>query len=67
MERYENECRGCSTDGYPCDRYCRYKRVKHIYCDYCGAEHEGRDAKIYWYDGKQLCLECIEELLEEVK
>lgn len=61
MERYENECRECATDGYPCDQYCRYKRVRHLYCDCCGEED-----KLYWYDGKQLCISCVESELEVV-
>ena len=62
MITYENECRDCATDGYPCDRYCRYKRVKHFYCDACGDETE-----LYYLDGKQLCISCVESELERVK
>ena len=61
MERYENECRDCATENYPCDHYCRYKRVNHFYCDCCGGED-----KLYWYDGKQLCISCVESELESV-
>lgn len=62
MIEYENECCSCATENYPCNPYCKRKRVPHFYCDCCGFEEE----KLYWYDGKQLCISCIEAELESV-
>ena len=56
---YENDCVGCATDGYPCDPCCTRKRAKHFYCDECGCEEQ-----LYLYDGRQLCMECIDEIDE---
>jgi hypothetical protein len=35
------------------------KRNPHYYCDCCGEE----DA-LYWLDGKQLCIACVESELD---
>lgn len=59
MIEYENDCVDC---GLPCiGSICKYQNVPHIYCDECGDE-----GKIYHYDGKHLCINCIEEILEGV-
>lgn len=62
MIRYENECCDCATEHYRCNPYCTRKRVPHFYCDCCGEED-----KLYWLDGKQLCISCIESELESVE
>ena len=56
----ENECVNC---GLPClgDK-CRYRNVVHCYCDDCHSEE-----KLYYFDGRELCLCCIERLLEKVE
>lgn len=60
MIRRKNECVDC---GLPCIGYsCPYRNVLRIYCDECGEE-----GKIYHYEGRHLCINCIEELLQEVK
>lgn len=59
MIEYENDCCECATDGYPCNPRCRLKRNPHYYCDHCKNE----DA-LYWYDGKQLCMACLESELD---
>ena len=59
MIRVESGCVDC---GLPCmNRACRY--YKHIIyeCDACGEE-----GPIYWFDNDQLCINCVEERLEEV-
>jgi hypothetical protein len=61
MIKYENDCCGCATESYPCDPYCKRKKTPHFYCDHCGEE----DA-LYWLDGKQLCISCVENELESV-
>lgn len=59
MIEYENDCCGCATEGYPCDPRCKRKRAPHYYCDCCGEEE-----KLYWLDGKQLCINCVESECE---
>lgn len=57
MRKFENECCGCATPGYPClGVRCPRRRVEHFYCDKCESE-----AKLYEYDGKELCAECLLE------
>lgn len=58
MVRYEDECVDC---GLPCTDICRYKNAPHWYCDDCGEE-----VQLYHYDDRELCLDCIENLLEKV-
>lgn len=64
MVRIFNECRGCDTDGnYRCrGEHCSYRHVERFFCDACGVED-----KLYYYDGKQLCIECVESELEVVE
>jgi len=60
MIKVENECVDC---GLPClYSSCPYWAVKRFYCDECHDE-----AKLYWYDNEQLCLDCIEKRLEKVE
>lgn len=62
MIRYENECCSCSVPAYPClGDICPRLRVPHFYCDECGCEEQ-----LYYYEGRQLCISCIEQLLEKV-
>lgn len=57
MREIVNECCGCATPGYPCrGDACLHRHVERFYCDKCGAE-----AKLYEYDGKELCEECLLE------
>lgn len=59
MIKYENDCCNCSTPLYPCDG--SHKRVPHFYCDECGQETD-----IYYFDGDELCIDCVEARLEVV-
>lgn len=62
MIKYENECCGCATETYPClGSGCVNRNVPHYYCDKCGEE-----TKLYYFDGKELCIDCIEQLLDKV-
>ena len=53
---------GCVDCGLPCV-YSACPHYKHLVyeCDFCGEE-----AKLYWFEGYQLCIDCIKEQLEEV-
>lgn len=63
MKRIENECVGCKSMGLPCIGYgCPNRRVTRYYCDKCGEE-----ADLYYFDGEELCIDCIEERLEKVE
>ena len=63
MIKYEDECRGCAVPGYPClGSSCPNRRVPHYYCDKCKSEEQ-----LYHFDGKELCLDCIAEMLEKVE
>lgn len=60
---YENECCGCATENYPClGSLCPLRNVKHIACDECGDETD-----VYYFEGRELCIHCIEELLDPVE
>ncbi len=59
---YENECVGCTDSGIPCmGKGCPNRRVPRFYCDECREE-----ATLYDFDGRELCIDCIAENLEEV-
>ena len=60
MLEYENECVSC---GLPClGSSCPNRNVPHFYCDKCGEETE-----LYHFDGEELCIDCITEMLEKVE
>ena len=62
MIKYENECCDCSTPLYPCvGNSCSKLHVPHYYCDECESEEQ-----LYEFEGKELCLSCIEKRLEKV-
>lgn len=62
MIKYENECCGCAAPAYPClSDTCHNRHVPHYYCDNCNCEEQ-----LYYYDGQELCLSCIENKLERV-
>jgi hypothetical protein len=55
MRVFVNECCDCATPGYPCrGSACPLRRVEHFHCDKCKTE-----AKLFEYDGKELCEECL--------
>lgn len=41
---------------------CPYYEVVRYYCDECGEESE-----LYYWDGEQLCVDCILKQLERVE
>lgn len=59
MKETKNECVDC---GLPCVSTCPHKNVIRFYCDKCGEE-----TQLYYYDGQELCIDCIEKRLEKVE
>lgn len=60
MKKTENECVQC---GLPCmGNSCPHRNVTRLYCDKCGNE-----AKLYYFEGGEWCIDCIEKALEEVQ
>ncbi len=60
MRVTENECVDC---GKPCmGNACPYRNVTRFYCDECKEEEP-----LYYYDGEELCIECIKDRLERVE
>ena len=64
MVKYEDECCGCSTESYPClGSACPNRHVKHLYRDKCGNDVE----RLYEFDGKKLCGDCVLKELEVIE
>ena len=62
MVEYEDRCVGCKDLGLPCyGSSCPNKKVPVWYCDKCGDE-----TQLYEFEGQELCIGCIEELLAKV-
>lgn len=59
MVRTESGCVDC---GLP----CRYNACQHYKCNIYECDNCEKGSKLYWFNGKQLCIDCIEEQLEEV-
>lgn len=60
MVMVESDCVDCVL---PClGDSCPLRNVKHYYCDDCKGETE-----LYYFDGEELCIECIEKRLERVE
>ena len=62
MIEYENECVGCPPEMGCMGSSCPNRNVPHYYCDECGDE-----TSLYYYDDKELCIDCIKEKLEKVE
>jgi formylmethanofuran dehydrogenase subunit E len=60
MIKYENECCGCATESYPCNPWCKRKKVPHFFCDRCGDEYNENELK--YINGQQYCDSCFDEL-----
>lgn len=58
MRKIENDCVCCDI---PCSN-CGLKHAVHYYCDDCGDE-----TTLYYYDGEELCIDCIEKRLDKVE
>ena len=62
MIEIENECVGCPGELGCIGNSCRYMNVVRFYCDGCGEEKQ-----LYYWDGIELCIDCIEHKLERVE
>lgn len=63
MIKYENQCCGCATDGYPCiGESCPYVKVPVYYCDNCKEE----SAHAYEIDGEHYCEECAGKYMKDI-
>lgn len=59
----ENDCCDCASGAYPClGISCHLRNAPHYYCDECGDE-----ADIYYFEGTELCIDCIKKRLKQVK
>ena len=61
MKKVSNECVGCPPEMGCLGGTCPNRNVTRYYCDKCGEEEQ-----LYEYDGKELCLDCIEKELIKV-
>lgn len=67
MKIVKDECCDCAVPAYPCiGNTCPYKNVTHYYCDDCGVEGDEEFESLYYYEGSDLCINCIIEKLEKV-
>lgn len=63
MKQIENECVGCVDVGLHClGDNCPNINVVRFYCDECGIEE-----KLYHYDNKELCKDCLANEFEVVE
>ena len=62
MRKTTNECVGCPSNIGCIGSACPYIDVTRFYCDECGGETD-----LYYYDGQELCIDCIEKQLEKVE
>ena len=62
MIKYEDECVGCPPEMGCLGNSCRYKNVKHLYCDRCGDDVE----ELYDYDGEELCEDCLLDSIKKI-
>lgn len=59
----ESDCVDCPAEMGCLYEACPYYRVVRYYCDKCEEEQDD----LYWFDGQQLCLDCVKALLERVE
>lgn len=54
----------CSDCGLPCiDSACKYFKVVRYICDGCEDDVDN----LYYFDGLELCIDCVERKLERVE
>lgn len=62
MKTFENDCVNCPDDMGCLGNSCPYVNVPVYRCDCCEEQ-----AELYYFDGEELCIECIIERLEKVE
>lgn len=62
MKETSNECVGCPKEIGCLGSACPNRKVTRFYCDECGEE-----TQLYYYDGQELCINCIEKQLTKVE
>ena len=60
-KKFENECVGCPPEMGCLGSACPNINVPHYYCDCCDDETD-----LYYFDGEELCIDCIKNKLERV-
>lgn len=66
MIRYENQCCDCATESYHCiGRGCKFLNVKIYICDCCKNEFDY--GELFYFEDRQLCINCIKNNLEKVE
>ena len=66
MRTIENNCVQCWSVGLHClGNSCPNVNVECIYCDFCGDEVS--EDKVETYEGKDICIYCLEEIKEELE
>ena len=65
MLKYENQCCGCATDGYPCrGQSCPNRNVPVYYCDKCPPKRREPLDEVYEVDGEHLCEDCLKKMFK---
>ena len=62
MIKYYDECVGCPAELGCIGNGCPYLNIPHYFCDECGDEED-----LYFYEDRELCLNCIERELIPVR
>lgn len=62
LKEYVDMCVGCPPEMGCLGDSCPQRNSLVFKCDNCESEDE-----IYEFEGQELCIECIKELLEKVK
>ena len=62
MKTINDECVGCPKEMGCLGEICPNRNVTRLYCDKCNEETD-----LYYYDGQELCIDCIIEQLEQVE
>lgn len=66
MIYHQNDCCECASPGFPCiGSRCELVNRAHYICD--GCDEEVYPGELYWYDGLQLCSNCVIKELEVVE
>lgn len=55
MKIVRNECVGCPPEIGCFGSSCPKINVEHFCCDFCGEE----DVTLYYYDGCEICADCL--------